>query len=139
MLDADQANITFKNVKDMKDKAKKWISSDLSKPILSLRPEDESLIHAAIAMRNFIAHESQKSRRLMNEALRKLGDHSDHSDLKISHKDVKTVGAYLKAFTNNGPRFLSLAVKLGNLAEKLDPNVKSVKARQAKERRMKEF
>ncbi|SET89445.1 hypothetical protein [Pseudomonas graminis] len=132
LLDATQANITFKSVKDLKAKAKKWLSKDLAKPFQALRPEDEALFQAAIAMRNFVAHESTRARIAMNEALRDLGNYEDHADLKISSNDVRAVGAYLKSTTFYGPRLISFIIKLGDLAVLLNPDVRKIRKSRAR-------
>lgn len=127
LLDASKGNITFKNVKDLKAKAKKWLAKDLAKPFLSLRPEDEALFQAAITMRNFVAHESPRARLAMNDALRSLGEYENLADLKIQSNDVRAVGAYLKATTSYGPRFISFTMKLGDLAVVLNPDIKKIR------------
>lgn len=108
LLDPTNWNITFKNVSDMKLRAKEWLVSSHAKKFSGISNSDEILIDAAHALRNCIAHNSESSRKVMNTKIRNLitGPSCTNVGLGLTTNSVTKIGKYLRANSQQSIRVL---------------------------------
>lgn len=114
-------NMTFKNCQVMKDRASKWLVKVHSDQINTLDAESERLIDTARAIRNWIAHQSAGSKKIMNDALANIeqGPGTPNHDLGRGVREISDVGAYLKAQIHGGARAQVYAQRLKQIAQLL--------------------
>ncbi len=109
LLDPDDKNLTFSSAKKMVQKAEEALVDDHARVFRSLSKVDEAVIDATKAMRNFVAHRSESSKKVMNEA---LGDNNLPNCLRRGRQSIHNLGAHLKASHGGRPRII---VHLGEL------------------------
>ncbi|NKK72494.1 hypothetical protein GFM13_19335 [Rhizobium leguminosarum bv. viciae] len=95
LLDEVGNNVTFASYGEMKKGAKKYLAGANATRVSGLSNPRGALVNLWIALRNHIAHRSERSFKAMNEALAAGALHG--TGLKRGVRDVRYVGAYLKA------------------------------------------
>lgn len=95
LLDEGGNNITFASSTDLKKGAKRYLTALNASKILGLTNSQGASINLWIALRNHIAHRSERSFKAMNVALAAGPLHG--TGLKRGVKSIIYVGAYLKA------------------------------------------
>jgi hypothetical protein len=95
LADAVGNNITFPNFKELEKGAKKWLISAHAVQFTSLTSQQKAIVNAVIALRNHIAHRSQRSLDAMNDALAKGA--LQPTGIKRLNNRFYNVGAWLKA------------------------------------------
>jgi len=117
LLEKDEKNLTFKNYMDMEQHAKDWLTSNWSSKVSGVTSDRKSIIDAAKAIRNCIAHRSPISFKEMNEILQKLPNTGSSALLRRDDNAVKSVGVYLKSLQQGNTRieiFLDEFTQLAN-------------------------
>lgn len=99
IVDGSGNNITFSNYQLLLDRAKTWLVPEDFAKFSSRSKREQSVVNALIALRNHLAHRSERSLNAMNEALSKGELHS--LKLKRGQNNVHHVGAYLKSKVGN--------------------------------------
>ncbi|WP_347968617.1 HEPN domain-containing protein [Mesorhizobium sp. CC13] len=104
LIDSDGNNITFFNYDAMRKGAAKYLVAAHRNGINGLTGAQKSTLNLWIALRNHIAHGSQRSYDAMNAALAHDGLHN--TGLQRGVRKVTYVGSYLKAkpTPNSKPR-----------------------------------
>ncbi|MBS0983382.1 HEPN domain-containing protein [Gluconobacter cerinus] len=97
LLDNNGNNVTFPNYGAMKDGATKYLEASNAAKIKGLTSLQGATINLWLALRNHIAHRSERSGKAMNEALQNGGLYGSPLQRGAGTKGVKHVGAYLKA------------------------------------------
>lgn len=95
LLDSQGNNITFSTYSALADKSSSWLTSQDAEKISKLPGSDQAIMDTLIAIRNHIAHRSERSYKTMNTALSKGALHA--TGLKRGVKNIKHVGVYLKS------------------------------------------
>lgn len=95
LLDEVGNNITFASYGEMKKGAKKYLAGANATRVSGLNSARGASINLWIALRNHIAHRSERSFKAMNDAMNAGALHG--TGLKRGVRDVRHVGAYLKA------------------------------------------
>jgi hypothetical protein len=109
-LDPKQYNVTFKGFGGLKREASKYLSTKWSQKVDHVPPLRQEILDTACSIRNFIAHNSQRSRENMDGAIRKIG----HPDLRLGSRNAgskpaqkqkkppikREAGPYLRAETS---------------------------------------
>lgn len=92
---ADQMgnNISFFNFENLEDKAETWLVEAHADKFVSLSSQNKVTVDALIALRNHIAHRSQRSLDAMNEVLQSGALHP--TGLQRSQNRFHNVGAWL--------------------------------------------
>lgn len=88
-------NITFPNFSELENRASIWLVKDHSDKFRNLPKPQQSIIDAVIALRNHVAHRSQRSLDAMNDALAVGALHT--TGIKRNGNKFHNVGAWLKA------------------------------------------
>lgn len=88
-------NITFSNFAALEDKAKSWLVKADADRFRNRTPLQKAVVNALIAVRNHIAHRSDRSLLAMNEAMRSGA--LQPTGLRRGQNKVHHVGTYLKA------------------------------------------
>ena len=118
LLDTQGRNVTFKNYGAMKDFADKKLAAQHRSRWKSLDDAEVATIVATLALRNYIAHRSSESMKLMNAALSN-GDLP--TVLRRGTKEVKAVGHFLYSTPpqHTTHRVLSYLAALQTISSKL--------------------
>ena len=95
IVDGSGNNITFSNYQLLIDRAKTWLIPADADKFSSRSKKEQAVVNALIALRNHLAHRSERSLNAMNDALGKGELHS--LKLKRGQNKVHHVGAYLKS------------------------------------------
>lgn len=88
-------NITFRNFADLEEKAKSWLVAAHATKFTKLKKEQKAIVNAVIALRNHVAHRSQRSLDAMNAALAEGALYP--TGLKRGDNKFHNVGTWLKA------------------------------------------
>ncbi|CAE6724607.1 hypothetical protein [Paraburkholderia nemoris] len=118
LIDPTGWNMTFKDVAELKAKFADWILAAHGAGVAALNPSDTRLIDTARAIRNFIAHGSSGSKRIMNDKLVTIstGPACPNLSLPRGNHKIDDVGAYLKAFSGGQRRLLTFIMRLQAIA-----------------------
>lgn len=92
-------NITFPNFSALEERARRWLVAAHSDRFTSLTAPQKALIDAVIALRNHIAHRSNRSGESMNKLLAVGALHV--TGIRRGANNVNNVGAWLKAVPAN--------------------------------------
>jgi len=95
LLDSDGNNITFKSAAHLKKTAKIWITQGNRAGIEGLTNQQMAVIDLTVALRNHIAHDSERSRDALKNAVSKGALHG--SGLHRAQNAIHTPGVYLKS------------------------------------------
>jgi len=97
IVDPTGWNLTFPSIEKLKSFASNSLAAAHAARITSISVSEARLIETARAVRNFVAHQSVGSKKLMNDALStvEVGNHNRHLGRGVN--EVHTVGSYLKA------------------------------------------
>lgn len=95
LANASGNNITFPNFAELKKRAAIWLVEAHADRFRSLSASQTALIDAVIALRNHVAHRSQRSLDAMNDALAVGALHT--TGIKRKDNRFHNVGAWLKA------------------------------------------
>lgn len=95
LLDSDGNNITFKSAAHLKKTAKIWITTGNRVGIEGLTSQQMAIIDLTVALRNHIAHDSERSRDALKIAVSKGALHG--SGLHRAQNAIHTPGVYLKS------------------------------------------
>lgn len=119
LIDPDGGNISFGDKDKWCARAERELSDPYRSNVLALPDRDHRLIRAVVAVRDCIAHRSQKASDAMNAALGNLA-HADNS-LRRSQARVQPsgIGAYLFAQAGDSRRVERYHQRLGGIAEVL--------------------
>ena len=106
LLDPTNWNVTFKDVATMQSRAKEWLAPAHERSFSALNASDIALIDAAHAIRNCLAHNSESSRKVMNDRVRAIitGPTCINAGLGIVANNISSIGKYLRAASPNGMR-----------------------------------
>ncbi|MCU1033270.1 hypothetical protein JAK64_05835 [Stenotrophomonas maltophilia] len=88
-------NITFSNYDRLETGAATFLCADDAKKFKSIKPSEKAVIDSLLAVRNQIAHRSERSSTAMHAALANGALHS--TGLKRGERRPSNVGAWLKA------------------------------------------
>lgn len=122
-IDPTGWNLTFKTSKVMKDKARDYLVDPYKTKILDMDASDELLVDTARAIRNWIAHQSDGSKTIMNDMLIKLErSGGGNSGLGRDKRKVKDIGSFLKATVNGIPRVELYGERLQEVARSITYN-----------------
>lgn len=120
-IDPKKFNVTFRSAREMRRRANQWLSSANSVGILSLTVADRDFLNCAMAIRNFIAHESQASHKTMNNQLIRVNKTGQNPQLCRTTHGVNSVGAYLRAKRNSVSRVSIYVDEFLNIANQMKP------------------
>lgn len=95
LADSDGNNITFPNFSELEQKANIWLIQTHAGKFSGLSAQEKTIVDSLIALRNHIAHRSQRSLDAMNNTLAKGALHP--TGLKRLNNRFHNVGAWLKA------------------------------------------
>jgi hypothetical protein len=102
LVDGNGSNITFSNFAALIDQTKSWLVPLDAGRFSSRTAREKAVVNALIAVRNQLAHRSERSHRAMNEALNIGALHL--TGLKRGQKKVNSVGTYLKTIVLKQPK-----------------------------------
>ncbi len=119
LIDPDSRNLTFKDVKKMKEKSSQLLSQQYSRRIRNLSKADEQLLDAAKAIRDYIAHRSGASRARMNQLLLEVESSPDNNGLGRKQNEVHSAGSFLKTKVNGKSRVVLYFKRLEDIANKI--------------------
>lgn len=88
-------NITFPNFEELEQKASTWLIADHAAKFSGLTLQQKAVINSVIALRNHVAHRSQRSLDAMNEVLARGVLHN--TGIRRLENRFHNVGAWLKA------------------------------------------
>jgi len=88
-------NITFSHFDDLEQRANTWLIADHAAKFSGLSAQQKAVINSVIALRNHIAHRSQRSLDAMNDVLSRGALHP--TGLRRLGNRFHNVGAWLKA------------------------------------------
>lgn len=88
-------NITFPNFAELEQKANTWLVPHHASKFSGLTAQQKAVVNAVIALRNHIAHRSQRSLDAMNDALAIGALHT--TGIRRTANRFHNVGAWLKA------------------------------------------
>lgn len=105
-------NITFPNFSELEKKASIFLVQAHADKFTKLSKPQKSIIDAVIALRNHVAHRSERSLKAMNEALASGELHT--TGIKRNSNKFHNVGAWLKAkpVGRSEPRLLTILASL---------------------------
>lgn len=103
LLDEQGYNVTFTSSAEIKQRAEVWLSQNHRRGIRRLTNQDQAVIDAWIAIRNYIAHRSKGALDQMNDA---LASQHLNGGLQRGQNRVSRIGAFLKARHVGIPRLL---------------------------------
>jgi len=89
------SNITFPSFDKLEDKAGTWLIAAHEAKFAGLTPQQKAVVNAVIALRNHVAHRSQRSHDAMNEVLAVGALHP--TGIRRAGNKFHNVGAWLKA------------------------------------------
>ena len=95
LADSSGNNITFSTYEKLEEKAAVWLTPIHGAKFSGLTPQQKAIINGLIALRNHVAHRSQRSLDAMNDVLFKGVLHP--TGLKRGANKFHNVGAWLKA------------------------------------------
>lgn len=95
LIDNNGNNITFSNAQALKKGAKRWISEANMSGINALSGQQMAVINLWIALRNHIAHDSERSRTALKVAVSNGALHG--TGLQRGQNAIHTPGVYLKS------------------------------------------
>lgn len=95
LADSVGNNITFSNFDELEQRASTWLITAHARKFSGLTAQQKAVISAITALRNHIAHRSQRSFDAMNETLAQGALHP--TGIKRLDNNVSNVGAWLKA------------------------------------------
>lgn len=95
LIDSDGNNITFSNAAALKKGAKRWVSAANLAGINALTDQQMAIINLWIALRNHIAHDSERSRDALKDAVSRGELHG--TGLHRAQNAIHTPGVYLKS------------------------------------------
>lgn len=95
LIDNDGNNITFSNAQALKKGAKRWISTANLAGINALTGQQMAIINLWIALRNHIAHDSERSKVALQRAVSHGALHG--TGLHRAQNAIHTPGVYLKS------------------------------------------
>lgn len=93
--DDEGSNITFSSYDKLEDKASVWLVAATAQKFTQLTDQQKAVVNAAIALRNHIAHRSERSGKTMNEKIHAGALHP--TGLRRGENSVSNIGAWLKA------------------------------------------
>lgn len=120
LIDPNGNNITFSNVVDLKDGSNRWLSAASRAGIEAITDQQGAIINLWIALRNHIAHDSERSRDALKAAVSKGVLHG--TGLHRATNAIHTPGVYLKSLdTQPGgvPRIEKIADHMRNIGNTL--------------------
>lgn len=88
-------NVTFSNYADLDQKARQWLSPAHAPLFQGIRGPQKAVVDATIALRNHVAHRSNRSKAAMDAAVAVPALHT--TGLKRQANKFSNVGAWLKA------------------------------------------
>lgn len=94
LVDGNGNNITFSNFGALVDQTKSWLVQVDADRFRNRSAKEKAVVNALIAVRNQLAHRSERSQRAMNEALSIGSLHP--TGLRRGQRKINHVGAYLK-------------------------------------------
>lgn len=100
LVDGRGNNVTFSNFSALVDQSKRWLIEADAARFAGRTAKEKGIVNALIAVRNHLAHQSERSLRAMNDALAAGALHP--TGLKRGQNNVHHVGAYLKARVTAG-------------------------------------
>jgi hypothetical protein len=95
LVDARGNNVTFSNFGALGDQAQRWLVKADSDRFVKRTARERAVVNALIAVRNHLAHQSERSFVAMNDALDVGALHP--TGLKRGQNNIHHVGTYLKA------------------------------------------
>lgn len=95
LIDEHKSNIAFSKYSDLQEAANRWLIANHARKFTSLTAPQKATVDALIAVRNHIAHRSDRSAIAMNDVLHKGELHI--TGLRRGINNVKHMGSYLKA------------------------------------------
>lgn len=118
-LDEYGNNITFRNFAELKSQAKLWLTTANVTQINTRTTAQASVVNALIAIRNHLAHRSNRSLDAMNDALNVGALHG--TGLRRGVNRVQHIGGYLKANVpgGNASRLEAIFRQIGAIAAAL--------------------
>jgi hypothetical protein len=119
IVDPTGKNLTFSDAAAIIGRANDWLIPAQRNRIRSLTPSDQDLIDTARAIRNFIAHGSTGSKKIMNDALATVDRHGRNPHLDRGQNKVHDEGAYLKAVFNGHRRIATYTSRFKEIAAKM--------------------
>lgn len=121
LIDPTGWNLTFKDVSELQSKFADWVVPAYGAGVSTLSESDKRLIDTARAIRNFIAHRSEGSKRIMNDKLLTVssGPMCPNLSLPRGNHEINDVGAYLKANSGGQRRLITFMERLKNIAASL--------------------
>lgn len=121
LLDNNGNNVTFSSYDAMKKGAKRYLAASNAANINGLTSLQGATINLWIALRNHIAHRSERSLRAMNDALLDPALHGSPLQRGAGTRRVHHVGAYLKATgaPNTSPRVEIILTSMQTIAAAL--------------------
>lgn len=108
-------NITFPNFDELEQKANTWLVAVHAEKFTGLTSQQKAVVNSVIALRNHIAHRSQRSLDAMNEVLARGVLHSTR--IRRLGNRFHNVGAWLKATPvgGNETRFATIICTLDGI------------------------
>ena len=121
LIDPTGSNLTFKDVSELQSKFADWVVPAYGAGAGALSESDKLLIDTTRAIRNFIAHRSEGSKRVMNDKLFTVssGLGCPNFSLHRGGHEINDVGAYLKANSGGQRRIITFMGRLNNIAASL--------------------
>lgn len=95
LIDSDGNNITFSNAAALKKGAKRWVSAANLTGINALTSQQVAIINLWVALRNHIAHDSERSRDALKHAVSRGALHG--TGLHRAQNAIHSPGVYLKS------------------------------------------
>jgi hypothetical protein len=119
VLDPEGGNLSFAGKAKWRERAQRELCDPYRTAVLSLGDSDYKLVTASVAIRDCLAHRSQKASNVMNEALGRLATRD--AALRRGQQRVQPsgIGAYLYAQTGSGRRVELYHQRLDAVAEAL--------------------
>ena len=117
LLDDNGNNITFRNADALKNDTKRWIAATNMAGINSINSKQMAIINLWIALRNHIAHDSERSKTALQDAVSKGALHG--TGLHRAKNAIHKPGVYLKSKhsnTNGIPRIEEILRHMKNIA-----------------------
>lgn len=120
-IDPTGWNLTFKSCSVMKEKARLWLADPYKARVLALNSEDERLVDTARSLRNWIAHQSDGSRDIMNKFLEDIerGPGTPNHELGRGVREIVNIGSFLKSNIGGETRAQIYARRLKDVARSL--------------------
>lgn len=121
LIDPTGWNLTFKSVDILQSTYAAWVSPALGAGVAGLALSDTKLIDTARAIRNFTAHKSTGSKKIMNDMLVTIstGVTCPNAPLPRGNHEIHDVGAYLKSVVGGQRRVVTYIERLRAIAATL--------------------